>query len=280
MKSIFVHIYGYKSKELPESVSSLINNQSGQHKIVVSVYDQVNIEREERFSGVSYNHIYWDSLESPFTYLNNSLSNCEEDYFMYIDGALKFEKNWDLELVMGHGGRPSIFSGNHLVNFVQDYKFYPNYTSTDIGTTIQNNWISQDFIFMTTEMFKDFPDLSRLKYYGLEEVYSMYACSKGIPIFSIATAWCHRIDGGINASGYIPFSLKHNYDLVSSLFIKESNLFFDDLTCVDRLKDLTGFDFTKLSRLPFAHNDTSYDTNMDLDEMNETRFISNVRSIE
>ncbi len=280
MKSIFVHIYGYKSKELPEAVSSLISNQSGHHKIVLSVHDQVNIERGDKFPNASYNHIYWDSLESPFTYLRNSLSNCSEDYFMYIDGAIKFEKNWDLELVMGHGGRPCVFSGNKLINFVPEYKFYPNYFKTEINTTSVTNWISQDFIFMTTEMFKEFPDLSRLKHYGLEEVYSMYACGKGLPVFAIATAWCQRIDSGIGGAGYIPFSLKHNYGLVTSLFLKQSNVFFDDLSCVDKLHSLTGFDFASLSRLPFSHDDTSYNTNMDLDEMNEKRFISNIRSIE
>jgi hypothetical protein len=280
MKSIFVHVYGYKSKELPEAVSSLINNQSGHHNIVVSVYDQVNIDREEKFPDVSYSHVYWDSLESPFTYLNNSLLECDKDYFMYIDGAIMFEKNWDLELVMGHGGRPCVLSGNALINFVPQYKFYPNYFKAALNTTTMTNWISQDFIFMTTEMFKDFPNLSRLKHYGLEEVYSMYACSKDVPIFAIASAWCRRLDSGISGVDYVPFSLKHNYDLVTSLFVKESNAFFDGLSCVDKLYSLTGFDFSKLSWLPFSHDDTSYNTAMDLDEMNETRFISNVRSIE
>lgn len=280
MKSIFVHIYGYKSKELPEAVSSLISNQSGHHKIVISVYDQVNIDREEKFPDTSYTHVYWDSLESPFKYLNDSLSRCDEDYFIYIDGAIKFEKNWDLELVMGHGGRPVVMSGNHSVNFIQNYKFYPKYSKTDMGGTNQTNWISQDFIFMTTEMFKEFPDISILKHYGMEEVYSMYASSRNIPVFAIATAWCYRMDSGINGVDYVPFSLKHNYDLVTSIMKKESNYFFDDLSCVDKLHSLTGFDFKQLSTLPFAHNDSSYNLNMDIDDMSENRFIHNLRSIQ
>jgi hypothetical protein len=82
MKTIFVHFWGYKSKELPEAVNALISNQSGQNKVIVSVYDQVNVSREERFNSDFYQHVRWDRIESSYTFLNDSISSADTDFFM------------------------------------------------------------------------------------------------------------------------------------------------------------------------------------------------------
>lgn len=280
MKTIFVHFWGYKSKELPEAVNALIANQSGQNSVVVHVYDQVNLNREEKFNTENYHHINWDSLTSPYEFLNRSLDSADTDFFMYVDGSVHFERGWDLELVMGHGGRDVVISGSAGIEFVEGSPFYPSYKRFESSTAGITNWISHDFIFMSLQMFKSFPDVSSLKYIGLEDVFSLYAASENIPVQSIASAWCRRLDGNIFDIDYIPFSLKHNYSLVMDIYKGKSNSFFEDISCSEKLGGLVGFDFKKLEYLPYHHNDIGYDPEMSLDAVSAERFINNIRSIE
>ena len=281
MSTIHVLFYGYKSKELPEAVSSLIENQSGQNHVSVVVFDQINVGREQKFDGLQYAHIHWDNRKSPFLYLEDVLENTTSDFFLYINGAIKFEKNWDMELVMGHGGNNVVISGNHNILFDNtNHKFYPQYTKHMTNTASVTNWVSSDFIFMKTEDFRKFPKLSEhIKYMGIEEVYSAFAVYNKMFVQSIATAWATRIDDTIFAHDYHPFSLKHGYNKVIKMLQKKENVFFNDLDCINGLSQATGFDFDKLSLLPFAHDDAYYDPVMEMDSVGEERFISNVRVI-
>jgi hypothetical protein len=279
MKTIFVHFWGYKSKELPEAVNALISNQSGQNKIIVSVYDQVNVSREEKFNSDLYQHVKWDRMTSGYTFLNESLNSADTDFFMYVDGAVYFQPGWDLELVMGHGDRNVIISGSAGIHFQQESKFYPQYQSFESGTATITNWISHDFIFMNTKLFKQFPDISMLKYLGLEDIFSLYAAHLDIRVQSIPSAWCKRIDGGMFSADYIPFSTKHNYNKVMDIYKKKSNEFFGDTSCVEKLSNLVGFDFSTLNYLPYPHNDIVYDPDMDIDSFAAERFSKQIQSI-
>ena len=280
MKTVFVHFWGYKSRELPEAVNSLISNQSGQNKIIVSVYDQVNVARPEKFNADIYEHVRWDRIKSPYEFLNRSLESVDTDFFMYVDGAVRFEPGWDLELVMGHGGRDVIISGNAGIKFHEDYRFYPAYEKIHSDVANITNWISHDFIFMKTELFKKFPDISLLKYLGLEDVYSLYAAYIGTPIQSIPSAWMRRLDKSIFENDYIPFSIKHNYNLVIDAYKGKYNAFFSDLSSVARLSEIVKFDFSQLEYLPYSHNDITYDPEMEIDKMSAERFSQRIRSIE
>lgn len=281
MATIQVFVYGYKSKELPEAVAALIENQSGQNQITVSVFDQTNVIREQKFNNAHYTHVYWDNRKSPFSYLENVLDNTDSDFFLYINGAIRFEKNWDLELVMGHGGRNVIISGNHTIRFSNsNHKFYPTYEKGVTDSAVITNWITNDFIFMRLNDFKRFPRLSgTLKNLGLEEIFSLFAMYSGFTVQCIATAWCSKIDQDIYSHDYHPFSLKHGYNKVIDLFHKKQNIFFGNLECVDMLSKSVGFDFIKLSHLPFMHDDVEYDPVMEMDSIGEERFISDVRMI-
>ena len=84
---------------MPEAVEQLILNQSGQNIIDIVCYDQTNVSRPEKFNSGEYHHIHWDSLVSRFYYINISKSRPGYDFFMYVDGAKMFDKNWDAELV-------------------------------------------------------------------------------------------------------------------------------------------------------------------------------------
>lgn len=279
MKTIFVHFWGYRSKNLPEAVNDLIKNQSGTNKVIVSVYDKTNINRKEKFFSNFYKHISWDTLESQYYYLDLSLRTSNTDFFMYVNGAIKFEKNWDIELVMSSCDKDVIISGNTDINFNDEYKFYPSYEKCNISNAKVVHWINQDFVFMNSLMFKDFPSLSTLKYRGLEDVYSLYAAYKGIPVQCIPTNWCSRIDSSIFEADYVPFSVSHNYSQVIDIYNGVKNMFFDDLECVKILSNLIKYDLYKLKNTPFSVNDIFYSQSMDIDGLGSERFLKNVRSI-
>ncbi len=279
MKSIFAHFWGYKSKNLPEAVETLISNQSGQNSVYVHVHDQININRSDKFDVSYYNHISWDSLKSPFVHLNHSLENATTDYFMYVEGAKFFEKNWDLELTMSSNDKDIVISGNNGIEFDNSYKFYPSYQKVKTDKALITHWIDQEFIFMNTKLFKKFPDISLLKYLGFADVYSLYCAYKKIPVQCIPSGWINDIDGGIHKVDYIPFSIKHKYNTVIDIYKKNNNIFFEDFNSVDLLKDLTGFDFSKLNYLPYIQDDVGYSLDMEIDDIGEARFSQKIQKI-
>jgi hypothetical protein len=279
MKSILIHFWGYKSKSLPEAVQTLIANQSGQNSISVHVYDQTNLNRSDKFNVTSYNHVHWDNINSSFTYLNNSLKKSTTDYFMYVEGAKFFEKNWDLELVMSHNNQNVVISGNNSIEFNNEYKFYPSYNKIKTDKALITNWIDQEFIFMSTKLFKDFPDISSLKYLGFADVYSLYCAYRKIPIQCIPSAWIKDTDDSVLKSDYIPFSVKHKYNTVIDIYKKNKNIYFQDLTSPDLLASLTGFNFNNLSYLPYIQDDVEYSLTMDIDNVGEERFSQKISKI-
>jgi hypothetical protein len=279
MSTVQVFVYGFKSKGLPESVKTILQNQSGQNDISVTVYDQTNLDRNEKFDGVEYIHLQWDEMISKFKYLKDKLSVCDKDYFLYIDGEVFLEKNWDLELVMGHGGRDIVISGNNAVEFDQsDYKFYTSYNHHEINTTTRTNWIDKNFIFMSTERFKSMPNLSLLKHYGIEEIYSLFCSLNNVEIYALATAW-YRTNGSIFDNDFIPFSPTSNYNLVIQTLKSLPNRLFPIPVNVGVLSNLVGYDFQRLSPLPFERNDIEYDPVMNLDAMASERFHGSGKSM-
>ena len=187
MPRILVHFYGYKSKELPHAVKSLLSNSSGQNDIDVVVFDQLNLERREKFENVEYNYIHWDNLKSRFSYLNDSKSKDGYDFFLYVDGAKVFQGNWDMELVMGHGGRNVVMSGNHSILFNKDnYRFYSDYTLGDIDHTLRTNWIVKDFIFTQNKKILFLQITKTSKYFLFPMSHSTFCLS------TYRSIGCHR----------------------------------------------------------------------------------------
>jgi|694.fasta_scaffold00090_48 hypothetical protein len=269
MKKILVYFYGYKSKLLPQAVEQLIKNQSGQNDIHVVVYDQTNISRPEKFLGIEYNHIYWDRLISRFKCFYLLKKRKDFDFFMYVDGAKMFEKDWDAELLRYQDESDIILSGNHDIVFNKNnYKFYPDWNKTSIAMATKNNWFVKDFFFMKFSLFELFPDISIFKYYGVEEYVSMYAAHKGISIVALPTNFVIDQEPRIEENDFVPFSLYHNYSKVIDSFKSKD----ESMPGVKELMDLVDYDFRSLEYFPYNTNDVEYTFFSNLDKISEQRF--------
>lgn len=276
MKKILVHFYGYKSKLMPNAVEQLMLNQSGQNDIHVVVYDQTNISRPEKFNNYEYHHIHWDSLLSSFSYINRSKSKTRYDFFMYVDGAKMFEKNWDIELIMGSQAKEVVLSGSNRVIFNKEkYRFYPTYSKEKTELAVETGWLVKDFFFMPFELFKTLPDVSIFKYYGIEEFYSMFLASSDIKVIAIPSKWVTDKEPDILEQDFIPFSIYHNYAIVIDSFKKRNKLVLG----VDRLSKIVDYDFSMLKYFPYPINDVEYNPRMNLDLMSEKRFHDTQKSL-
>jgi len=276
MKKILVHFYGYKSKLMPDAVQKLILNKSGQNHIDVVVYDQINVSRPEKFSDIEYHHIHWDNLTSMFSYINISKSRNDYDFFMYIDGAKMFKKNWDLELVMESQEKKIVLSGNNNILFNKDrYKFYPLYSKQKIEVPTETGWLVKDFFFISFELFKVLPDISMFKYHGIEEFYSMFLASSHIPVVALPSRLVEDKETDILEKDFIPFSIYHNYSRVIDSFKKNTG----SLSGVDELSKITGYNFSTLRYFPYPINDVEYNPMMNLDFMSERRFHETQKSL-
>lgn len=269
MKKILVYFYGYKSKFLPQAVEQLIKNQSGHNDIHVVVYDQTNVLRPEKFLGLEYNHIYWDSLVSRFKYLYLLKKRKGFDFFMYVDGAKMFEKDWDVELLKHDNQRSIILSGNHNVVFNKDnYKFYPEYRKEEIKEATKTNWVVKDFFFMPFSLFEVLPDISIFKYHGIEEYLSLFAAYKNIDVIALPTRFAIDDEPDILNNDFIPFSLYHNYTKIIDSF-KSKN---ESMPGVHELMNIIDYDFPSLEYFPYNRNDVEYIYLSNLDSMAEKRF--------
>jgi hypothetical protein len=269
MKKILVYFYGYKSKLLPQAVEQLIKNQSGQSEIHVVVYDQTNVSRPDKFVDAQYNHVHWDSQTSRFKYMNLFKKRQGFDFFMYVDGAKMFEKDWDLEFLKFKNQMKSILSGSHDIVFNKNnYKFYPDYKKIKIMKATKVNWVSKDFFFVHFELFKFLPDISMFKYHGLEELFSLFAADEGIPVVAIPTDLVVDKEPDISENDFVPFSLYHNYSKVIDCF----KLKDDHIPGVKELMNIIDYDFTSLSYFPYPVNDVEYTFVSNLDMVSEKRF--------
>jgi hypothetical protein len=277
MKTIFVHIWGYKSRSLADAVDTLISNQSGENQITVSVHDQTNLTRKDKFP-CRYSHVPWDTMESPYKLLEKSIANVNEDFFMYVNGAISFEENWDTKLLEQYNDKV-IISGNHGIDFYSEYKFRPAYSKRPIDNVEVTNWITNDFIFAKTSTFRKAPSISGLKYFGLEDIYSIYAAQNGVSIFAMPTSFCKRLDVEVQDFDYVPFSLNHGYKKVIDTYHGENAFFLNAREGVYKLSELLNFEFYKLYKMPFETDDVSYNVKMDYDVKSVEKFLENIRYI-
>lgn len=276
MTSIKVLAYAFKSKSFPSAIKNLLESSSGTTNIQIDVFDQNNISRTNKFDSVHYNHIEWDLRNSKFIYRNFD----NFDYTLIVNGSPTFEKDWDIRLIdFLNQNKRSIISGNNILSFDNEIKFYTKYTEEHADNFYQTSWIRNTFLFGSTDILKFSPDLKSIKYLGEEEVLSVWAYQNDIKVFCAPTDRYKVEESDINRIDYIPFSIHHGYNRVIDIFIAENNIFNLSRQAALELGQQIGVDFSKINYLPFPTNDPTYDVKMQLDDVGEERFINTINSI-
>ena len=131
---------------------------------------------------------------------------------------------------------------------------------------------------MSTGRFKSMPDISILKHNGIEEIYSLFCALNNIEVYALATDW-YRVSGTIFDNDFIPFSPNSNYNSVIDTLKSIPNKLFPVPVDSGKLSNLVGYDFQRLSKLPFERNDIEYDPVMNLDSMASERFHGSGKSM-
>jgi hypothetical protein len=279
MNKIVVFLYSYKDKSLRKSIDSLLNNRSGLIDVSVHVCDKNNLDRSDQFNDVHYEHQAWDSVTNKFSARSKVFDIDSGEYFLSIDGAKSFIKNWDIELIrlLDEG---EIISGSNAIYFKNlDHRFFCTYDKALSEDKVLTKWIDPSFIFTTFEIFKSFPKLLELKHNGESEILSLFCFSKLFDIYCAPKDYIVSIDKDILQYDYIPFSINHNYNLVLDVFKKNSNVFFEDYTDLKNFETFINYNFSELSYHPFPENDISYNPTTSLDDIEGERFFGGIKSI-
>lgn len=275
MKKIKIISYSYKNKFLFTGIDELIKNSSGTIELIFKIYDQNNTNRYQIFKDLDYTHVGWDSRVSKFSYRVFD----DAEYTLILNGTPNFEKNWDLNLVNFVLNKGCIVSGNSILEFNPNIKFYVEYNEKYSEDFTETFWIRNNFIFGKTDLLRQMPNLNSLKYLGEEEVLSTWAYENNIQIFSAPSNGYQVLDSNINKNDYIPFSIHHGYNNVVFIFTEKENIFNISNNLALELGARIGVNFSQISRLPFPTNDHIYDTAMELDSIGEERFINTINSI-
>lgn len=278
MSHIVININSYKSKGLLECVESIYNNSSGLNTFEIHILDRNNLDRQKYFYNTNYQYMIWDKQVSKFTVREEVARTSQGDYFLTMDQSAVFCQDWDKELIKMQQGS-DILSGNYLIKFKKEYKFFTEYEESENFEKYLTNFISPRFIFARLSDFNLLPSLSKLKHLGESEVLSVFLNDRDVNIYSVPSYIFNFLDSDIKSYDYLPFSISHNYNLILDMVKGKNNIFFDKKVDMGKISKRIGYDFSQLSYHPFQQNDIEYSTETSIDEMSGTRFFGGVRSI-
>jgi len=295
---IEVILYAYKSKKAIQKIKQLIENSSGNNRIIVRFCDQYQLDRSKNFFELLdefkdfhkffYHHIFWDYIQSPFQIQEPRIRSSVADYILLIDDKINLNKNWDSNLLDFENNKNIIISGKGTPYFEQLNPFYVHHTRKESNQFELTQYIVDNFIFAHRNTFFNSENngyiLPRyLKYSGFEEVFSLQCFEKGIDIFSCPSdMYTEDLVNGFNDyDTYVPFSRIHNYNQVIKLFQSGSNDYVTiDKNVIDSFIEFHKFNFKNLAPLPYEKNDVSYATQDSVfDKMDGRRFLDGVKSI-
>jgi hypothetical protein len=298
--SINVVMYSYKSKEAIETLKDLINKRSKKVFIFVHWHDQNALDRSQLLVDLinsndlcngDYFHINWDNNEGAVEYKDLRLkATFGGKYHMTITPGTVLEKDWDLKLISYVEGKNIVVSGNKKINFDNSKRFFVNKTFTPISDYTVTNYIDRNFIFgnvvlMKNSMLGSYNFPGWLKYYGEEEILSLQYFRDKIQIVAAPDSLVKVTEYTTleDFDYYVPFSKYHNYNKALKIFKEGNNSIVGkiDRQTVDSFCRAVGFDFTRLSYLPFPHNDVEYKVaTTSYDKLGGRRFIKQINKVE
>jgi len=224
-KTLFVSIANYKDSETLNTVQNLLDNSSGDLKIRICVYSQIDLE-DNTFDPLdnmpNVTHIKVDFREAKGVCW--ARANCQkyyngEDYYLQIDSHIIFEKNWDRLLLEDHEralhyGRKAILTaypcayefnpeGERFIPNKSPTRFHMNVVNIipsaaarfiDPSDVIEHEFfIAGGFLFTTGDFVVNVPYDEEIFFLGEEITLAIRAYTAGYFIFAPSKFICAHL---------------------------------------------------------------------------------------
>lgn len=267
-------IYSYKNKNLLKVIKSLFKNTNSE--IYVTVFDQHPINRKDlflelpQFKNISYNHIFWDSINSPCEKKADVLSSTNSDHFLIMSDDVILKNGWDLEAIAFVKNAGYIISGHGQTRIKQKDKFSFEKESLLSDDYTQSGIIDRNFVFGKTTDLQSCTYPFDLKYYGEEEIYSLRLFKANKKIFSAPSNFYSNLNLNTLESLYTPFSKEHgNHSFIKELKNSSKNFL-----------EFHNINLDQLFFLPYATDDVGYDPErLNFQDIDARKFIENIKTI-
>jgi hypothetical protein len=260
-------IYSYKNKFLKEVVDNLIASTSSD--IHIYLYDQHPLDRKDVFDSpqISYNHIFWDHLNSPCEYKSKTIHESSSEYFLVLSDDILVKEGWDDILIDFIKDNKTIVSGVGKQYFKNRDLFTIISESQESDNFSETNIISKNLIFSKTSTLKPVSYPIYVKYLGEDELLSFRCFEKGYTVYNAPSSLGSDLGQRTLENKYKTFSIEHKYgkvlDIVSDSFWRH-----------------VGLDGCPILPLPYANDDVPYNPNsLKINDIDSRKFISNVKSI-
>lgn len=284
-KSIGVILYSYKGKMIKDVVANLLSNASGENQIKIYISEQHPIIKDEYFNEipeVSYSHVFWDhpygSCEKKIDLINKAV----EDYILVISDIMLLNKNWDKVLVEYVGDKDVVVSGIGKFSLKQDRIFYIDSEYSHDENFTLSNFVDNNLIFTTKQVFNKTRYPNFLKYKGENEYLSIYWYTAGINIFSAPSSIGLVVGKNSLDLLYVPYSIHHNYNEVINFLLtgKSEKIKLENNRSLQDFILFHNIDLSKINPLPFQTNDVEYDCyQTKFDDLDGRKFLGRTRAI-
>jgi hypothetical protein len=274
MTSIKVFIYGYKNKNLLESLQDIINKQSNKNDISYYIYDQNNVNRDFLFkkvrANIVYNHIRWDDLRSITYYRNMALlhySNAK--YYLEINPNISLMNDWDTYLLSNIEDK-KIISGFGIpkLSINKSYVIVNREYSDSVKET---NYIDTDLMFCLQNDALTLIKLKKLKQIGQDLFASLLFINKGYKVYSLPSNLYYKTIQE-NENTYKAFSVNHGYNKMLLTIKKENN---------EQFEHFHGISINDILEIPYQIDDVAYNEySISLENMDSPRFLSGYSRIQ
>jgi hypothetical protein len=228
MKTINVFIYSYKTKELLNSLSLLIDKESKNNEIKYYVFDQNSLDRKSLFDkikNVYYRHIPWDDTKGITFYRKHVIFEGGSNYYLELSPDISLIDGWDQVLIESLQEK-TILSGRFtkILTIANSKLIIDKKSIEDLS---ESNFIEMDLIFLRQKDSIILNQLQRLKHSGQDLYASAMYLSRGFKIFSMSSNFYEK-NKMPNDLLYYPYSKTHGYNQMLDSLRSLDNRVFED----------------------------------------------------
>jgi hypothetical protein len=282
---IGIIITSYKDKNLADFVKTLKANTITRHSI--EVFEQHPIAHHKDFDNVieacSYEHNIWDDIGGPTVKKTAKIAHRMDgvDYICVMTPDTILSPGWDVELINFINNKKVVVSGKGILKLshINLFSIGAEYHKSETFNKVQ--FVDHNFIFASSDLFKNIVLPDFLKYYGENEYWTLSFMSQGYEIFSAPESIYKDTKYRSIENTYHTFSSEHNYNIVVDILHKK-NIADYKITeeSIDEFFRFHVLEPEKIHRLPYQTNDVLYHPyDLKMHEVDARRFISGTKAV-